>query len=651
MSAVAIARTQTGSGGDGASPVIELIDGRKTYRTGAIEFEAMRGVDLTVNRGDYVAITGPSGSGKSTLMNVLGCLDVLTSGSYRIAGQVVSDLDESSLATLRNEEIGFVFQQFHLLPSLSALRNVELPLAYRGTPRAERHERARAALDRVGLGDKAANRPGELSGGQQQRVAVARALVGEPALLLADEPTGNLDTASTGDVLALLDELHEQGRTIVLITHEQEVAARAAPGAHARRTGPAGGRGATVNWQETTATAWHAIRSHGMRSLLTVLGILIGIAAVILTVGLGLGTQKDVSEQISSLGSNLLIVTPGSSTDSSGMRGGFGSGATLTTQDVAALSSAVAVPDVANVAAEKSSSLSVTAGDTNWTTTVTGVTSDWLTVRSRSVALGAFVDQQATDEVVLGSAAAEELFGTTFVIGQSVTINDADFTVVGVLAEQGSNSTSNLDDLAIVSMPAMADTIVGGTDRRSVSTIYLKASDTSTISAAKQEAEQLLLNLHAITDADNADFTITSQDSLVDTATAVYQTLTVLLAGIAGLSLLVGGIGVMNIMLVSVTERTREIGLRKALGAPPRAIRRQFLVEASILGLTGGLMGAVIGIVAARVLPALLGSSVIVSPLAVGGSIGIAIAIGLIFGVYPAIRAARLAPIDALRAE
>jgi len=212
---------------DDPVPVIELVDGRKTYRTGALEFEALRGVSVRIDAGEYVAVMGPSGSGKSTLMNVLGCLDTLTSGRYRLAGHDVEELDELDLAVVRNEQIGFVFQQFNLLPSLSALRNVELPLVYRGVPRAERQERARAALARVGLADRTANRPGQLSGGQQQRVAVARALVGEPALILADEPTGNLDSAATADVLALFDDLHAQGRTIVLITHEQEVAARA----------------------------------------------------------------------------------------------------------------------------------------------------------------------------------------------------------------------------------------------------------------------------------------------------------------------------------------------------------------------------------------------------------------------------------------
>ena len=405
-----------------------------------------------------------------------------------------------------------------------------------------------------------------------------------------------------------------------------------------------------MSWSETLATAWHAIRAHTLRSLLTVLGILIGIAAVILTVGLGLGTQKDVSEDISALGSNLLIVTPGSSTDSSGMRGGFGTAATLTVADAEALGSDVAVPDVAAVTAEKESSQSLEAGDTNWTTTVTGVTGEWLDVRSREMAAGEFVDPGSVAEVVLGPETATELFGTTSVVGRTVSIAGTTFDVVGVLEAAGTSSTTNLDDTAVVSMTAMTSAISGGTDT-SVSTIYLKATGTDAISAAYQEAQSLLLALHGATSADAADFTIDSQDSLVSTATSVYRTLTVLLAGVAGLSLLVGGIGVMNIMLVSVTERTREIGLRKALGAPPGAIRRQFLTEASILGVTGGVVGAGLGIVAALTLPAALGSSVVVSPVTVVGSIAVALAIGLVFGVYPAVRAARLAPIDALRSE
>ena len=410
-----------------------------------------------------------------------------------------------------------------------------------------------------------------------------------------------------------------------------------------------------MRWAETLETGWSAIRSHALRSTLTVLGILIGIAAVILTVGLGLGTQRDVSASISSLGSDLLIVTPGSSTDASGNRGGFGSSATLTRTDADALASEVNAPDVAAVAAEKSTSLAVTADETNWTTTVTGTTASWPDVRARELATGAFFtdddEADAANVVVLGSETAEQLFGTTRVVGRTVTISGADFSVVGVLAAEGASGSSDLDDVAVVPLSTAAEQVVGGSDRNAVSTIYLQAGSAQELSAAHQEATTLLLNLHGITSTDDADFTINSQDSLVSTATAVYRTLTVLLTGIAGLSLLVGGIGVMNIMLVSVTERTREIGLRKALGAPPWAIRRQFLVEASILGLAGGVVGAGIGIAAAQVLPGVLGTSIVVSGAAVAGSVVVAVAIGLVFGVYPATRAARLAPIDALRSQ
>ncbi len=410
-----------------------------------------------------------------------------------------------------------------------------------------------------------------------------------------------------------------------------------------------------MNWGETLRTSWSAVRDHGLRSLLTVLGILIGIAAVILTVGLGLGTQKDVSAQISSLGSNLLIVSPGSSTDTTGQRFGFGSATTLTIADAEALTSTTSAPDVGGVAAEKSTSLALEANDTNWTTTVTGTTESWLDVRSRELAFGDFLtddDVSSTARVVvLGSETATELFGRTNVVGQAVTIDGSSFEVVGVLASAGSDSSSNLDDIAVVPLTTAANVLVGGTSSSSVSTIYIQAASADQLSAAYQEAEAILLTRHGIASAADADFSISSQEALVSTATAIYRTLTVLLTGIAALSLLVGGIGVMNIMLVSVTERTREIGLRKALGAPPGAIRNQFLIEAAILGLAGGLLGAVLGSVATLALPGVIGSSIVLSPEAVALSIGVSIAIGVVFGVYPATRAARLTPIDALRSE
>jgi putative ABC transport system permease protein len=410
-----------------------------------------------------------------------------------------------------------------------------------------------------------------------------------------------------------------------------------------------------MNWLETVRTGLEAVRAHRLRSALTVLGILIGIATVVLSVGLGEGSSASVKSQISALGSNLLIVSPGSSTSSSGVRGGLGSASTLTVQDSNALASKVAAPDISGVAPTKSTSESLVNGSTNWTTSVVGTNSQWLSVRSRKLSEGRFLtdtDAAAASAVtVLGSTTASELFGGVDPLNQTVTINSIPFTVIGVLGSAGSDSTSNLDDQALVPLPTLASRLGASSGRNSLSTIYLAASSTSTISAAYQEADALLLNRHSIATTASADFTITTQQSLLTTASSVSKTLTVLLGGIAALSLLVGGIGVMNIMLVSVTERTREIGLRKALGATPKVIRRQFMVEASVLGVVGGIAGAGLGIAGAIILPHFISNAITVSPTAVAGAVAVAAAIGLIFGVYPAGRAARLAPIDALRSE
>jgi putative ABC transport system permease protein len=410
-----------------------------------------------------------------------------------------------------------------------------------------------------------------------------------------------------------------------------------------------------MSWLDTLRTSLDAMRTHRMRSGLTVLGILIGIAAVILTVGLGIGAQQQVTAQVEALGTNLLIISPGSTTSTTGFRGGFGSASTLTQADAQALASPVVAPDIQAVAATSSSSESLTAGTSNWTTTVVGTTPSWLSVRSRALSSGAFFtaadESNAATVVVLGSTTAQQLFGFTDVAGQSVTIAGKPFTVVGVLAANGSTGTSNNDDTAVIPMSTAQQRVFGGTSRTSVQTVYVQARSQQVLSAAYQEAQAELLALHGITTVAAADFTITTQDSLVSTAASVSKTLTVLLAGIAAISLLVGGIGVMNIMLVSVTERIREIGLRKALGARPSLIRRQFLLEASLLGLTGGLFGAVVGVVGAKVLPTFISNPVALSVPAIVGSITVALAIGLVFGVYPASRAARLAPIDALRSE
>ena len=417
-----------------------------------------------------------------------------------------------------------------------------------------------------------------------------------------------------------------------------------------------------MSWLETFRTGLNGVRSHRLRSFLTVLGILIGIAAVILTVGLGEGAQGQVTSEITALGSNVLTITPGSTTSSTGIREALGSASTLTMDDVRALSNPVDAPDVKAVAPITSSSEELVAGSSTWTTTVQGSTPKWLTVRGRTLAEGRFIDNQdVTDHTavaVLGATTASELFKGVDPVGQTIDVGDSGVpvTVVGVLTSTGASSssgstTSDPDDLLVLPITTGAERIFGGTARNSVSSIALQARSSDDLTAAYQEADHLLLQLHGITTATDADFTITSEQSLISTATSVDHTLTILLGGVAGISLLVGGIGVMNIMLVSVTERIREIGLRKALGATPSVIRRQFLVEASVLGLIGGALGALLGIIGAAFLPGVVGDPITVSPTALVGALVVALVIGIAFGVYPASRAAQLAPIDALRTE
>jgi putative ABC transport system permease protein len=409
-----------------------------------------------------------------------------------------------------------------------------------------------------------------------------------------------------------------------------------------------------MTWSDVFGNGWDAIRTHKLRSMLTSLGILIGIAAVVLTVGLGQGAQQKVAKQLAALGGNLRIVSPGSST-CGGVRGGFGSASTLTMADATALTSKTSAPDVSGVAPVLQSSQELDNGSTNWTTTVVGTTSSWLPVRGRALSSGRFINESdqasAAAVTVLASDTASELFGPIDPVGQTVTINSVPYEVVGVLTSAGSDSTSNLDDQAIVPFSTASQRIVGGTNRTSVQTIYVKASSPDRLSAAYQETNAILQYRHSITASSTTDFSITTQQSVINTSSSVDNTLTTLLIGVAALSLIVGGIGVMNIMLVSVKERTREIGLRKALGGTPALIRRQFLSEASMLGLTGGLLGVAVGVGGALLLPHFISNPIAISVPWIAVAIAVAIAIGVGFGVYPAARAAKLSPIDALRSE
>ncbi|WP_110206229.1 ABC transporter permease [Nocardioides daejeonensis] len=407
-----------------------------------------------------------------------------------------------------------------------------------------------------------------------------------------------------------------------------------------------------MSWLENLRTAVEAVRAHRLRSALTMLGIVIGISSVIVTVGLGQGAQEKVRSQIDALGANLLIVSPGSSTDSDGNRGGFGSATTLTLTDAEALGDVAVAPDIAAVAPVSSGAASLTAGSVNWTSRLVGTTRDWRVVRDRALAQGRFFTDtevaEAASVVVLAADTADELFGgAAEAVGQELRVSGRGLTVIGVLRESGVGDVSESeDDQALAPMTTVRQ--INGSTAETVTTIYVQARSAELLSAAYQEISAVLATRHAV---DTPDFTVSTQESLVATANETNRTMTVLLAGVAAISLLVGGIGVMNIMLVSVTERFREIGLRKALGATPSVIRRQFLTEASILGLGGGVLGIATGWCAAAVLPRLIDQPVTVSVTATLAALLVALGIGIGFGVHPAARAAALAPIDALRSE
>ncbi|MFS0826573.1 MacB family efflux pump subunit [Pseudomonas phoenicis] len=685
-------------------PLIELRDIRKVYGgVDAPEVEVLRGVSLSIHPGEFVAIVGSSGSGKSTLMNVLGCLDRPTSGSYRFAGKDVAELNVDELAWLRREAFGFVFQGYHLIPSGSAQENVEMPAIYAGLAADARHARAAALLERLGLASRTGNRPHQLSGGQQQRVSIARALMNGGHIILADEPTGALDSHSGAQVMALLDELASQGHVIVLITHDREVAARAqriievrdgqmvsdsgrvpampgeTPAARAQgvvevRDGQVVGvsgrkpaapgeppaatehlqaddlrqrldRGATQRgaWKgellESLRAAWRVMWINRFRTALTLLGIVIGVASVVVMLAIGEGSKRQVMAQMAAFGSNILYLNGKHAT----LREAAG---IVTLDDVEAIGQ---LPQVQRVMPVIGGELDVRHGNNNQRFYVGGNNTQFPQILNWPVVQGAFfseADERAGAAVaVIGQKVRDKLLPpASDPIGQYLLLGNVPFQVVGILAGKGASSgDQDSDERIVVPYSAAAIRLFAKPDPEYV---IIAAADSARVADSESAIDHLLRQRHQ----GKRDYELTNNAALIQAEARTQNSLSLMLGAIAAISLLVGGIGVMNIMLMTVRERTREIGIRMATGARQRDILRQFLSEAVMLSMVGGLSGIALAL--------LIGAGLVLADVAVAfalsailGAFACAVVTGVVFGFMPARQAARLDPVKALNSD
>ena len=699
-------------------PIIRVSNVTRTYHVGDVDVHALRGVNLVVEPGEFIAIMGSSGSGKSTLMSLLGCLDRPSSGEYYLEGVNVARLTEPELARIRSERLGFVFQSFNLLARTSAIENVALPLFYAAagaSSRTERTDRARAALKLLGLADRERNTPGQLSGGQQQRVAIARALINNPILLLADEPTGNLDTRNSHEIMETLQSLNrERGVTIIVVTHEPDIATytdrviimrdgevisderkpaiRRQPEASSGVL-PAGllanppapvavsASAGTVRAFAVmiVAAALQALARNKMRSALTMLGVFIGVAALIVMVAVGQGANEAVRKQIESLGTNLLVVVPGATT-MGGMRSGQGSASTLTVVDAAALRREA--PAVGSVSYLIRQSGQVQYANQNWTTSIQGVSANYPPTTNWQIMDGRGISREdvtsAALVVVLGQTVARQLFGTDkSPIGAVIQVKSTPLRVIGLFASKGQTAYgTDQDDLVMIPFTTAERKVLGvaapslqqaplnwvylpppnpyNLQQRLmgyVNQIYVQAINAADVQPAISQVTDILMRRHRIKPGDINDFTVRNLSQIAETAEGSSRIMALLLASVASISLIVGGIGIMNILLVSVTERTREIGLRMAIGARRTHVLLQFLAESVILSVTGGIAGIIVGVVFSEMISLIAGWPAPISLAAVAGGFLFSAAVGIFFGYYPARKAASLDPIEALRYE
>ncbi len=652
----------------GEIPIIELRGITRTYITsGGVEVRALRGVDLKIHIGEFVAIVGQSGSGKSTMMNILGCLDKPTSGTYLFGGRDIRHFEADDLAWLRREAFGFVFQSYNLLPHATALENVEIPAIYAGYSAEQRRIRAEALLTSLGLGERMDHRPSQLSGGQQQRVSISRALMNGGNIILADEPTGALDSASGAEVVALLKNLARQGHTVIIITHDPALAEQADRVVEFRdgqvirdRNTVTASHGNADNHKlrelflnrrvaspltgisEAIRMAMRSLTANIFRTFLTLLGIVIGVASVVAMLAIGEGARQQIVERISAIGTNMLTLQPARV---QGQRGP--SPSTLTFEDADAI--ADGVPNVIGTLPEIQGSQTVRYGRQDYQTTVIANTESMPAIRSWPLAQGIYFTREDSDTyaavAVLGATVAAEMFpdgGNP--LGEYILIRNVPFQIIGVLTRKGASGQggNDQDDAVFVPLKTGALRLFG---QRYVRSISVAVENIDLINQTEQDLIEFMVVRHG-----SQDFRVFNSAELLETVSASQDTFTMLLGSVAAISLLVGGIGVMNIMLVSVTERTREIGIRMATGARQFDILSQFLSEAIVVSAVGGLLGVAIGIGTGLLLMR-FGIAVEFTTAPMVLAFCCAAATGLIFGFTPARKAARLDPVVALANE
>jgi len=641
--------------------VIELRDITRVYQSGAADVPILKGITLSIESGEYVAIMGPSGSGKSTLMNLIGCLDRPTSGSYLLNGEDVSAFDPDRLAAVRRHTFGFVFQRYNLVSWLTAAENVEVPAIYAGAAKNARRERAHHLLAALGLGERLAYRPNQLSGGQQQRVSIARALMNGGQVIVADEPSGALDSKSGAEVMDILQTLHRQGHTVIMVTHDPLLAQRAdriiriADGVivgdeikprDSQTELPKteqGGKGAgLLDIGEAFRMAIHSLLVNRLRTLLTMLGITIGVGSVVAMLAIGNGAKQEVLDRIRAMGTNLLLVRPGAP----GVRGAGGTITTLVPEDAAAIRM---LPGVAAAVPEMAQPVTVRQGNMDFATTVTATSEQFPQARNWSVRIGAFFkrDDMTTyaQVAVVGQTVADALFPNGGdPIGKYILMGNAPFQIIGIMSAKGADPGGNdLDNMVWVPLTTGSIRLFGQKNLRSIS---VQAADAGAIGAVLESVRELLLTRHG-----KEDFQVKSMEALIASATETQDTLSYLLGAIAAISLLVGGIGVMNIMLVSVTERTREIGVRVAVGARRLDIMLQFLTEAVVVCLISGVIGVAVGVGGGIAAAGAMGWMALFSVWAILPAFACAFATGLVFGYLPAKKAAHLDPVAALATD